>query len=168
MKNKHVLEIILNFNISSFLNFFDCMHIKIIFFTSQSTSWPDLVSPFSKLWYMLFWYTVNLYFPCTPTTSYATLQVPGHIIFSWSSWISSALEPPPGDLLNIVFLKVSYPGPLKVIHTLLDIPPLSLHLFTSLTLYRWPIPFAFQPLLLQLTHVLLNNLASCFTFYSLL
>ena len=51
MKIKHVLEIILNFNISSFLNFFDCMHIKIIFFTSQSSNWPDLVSPYSKLWY---------------------------------------------------------------------------------------------------------------------
>ena len=51
-KNKHVLEIILNFNISSFLNFFYCMHIIFFFFsTSQSSSWPDLVSPYSKLWY---------------------------------------------------------------------------------------------------------------------
>ena len=27
------------------------MHIKNIFFTSQSLSWPDLVWPYSKLWY---------------------------------------------------------------------------------------------------------------------
>ena len=41
----------MNFNISSFLNFFDCMHIIIIFFTCQSARWPDLVSPYSKLWF---------------------------------------------------------------------------------------------------------------------
>ena len=28
------------------------MHIKIIFFTRQSSSWPDLVSPYSKLWFL--------------------------------------------------------------------------------------------------------------------
>ena len=30
------------------------MHIKNIFFTSQSSSWPDLVSPYSKLWFIMF------------------------------------------------------------------------------------------------------------------
>ena len=38
---KHVLEIVLNFNIRSFLKFCDCMHIEIFFLASRisSSSW---------------------------------------------------------------------------------------------------------------------------------
>ena len=45
IKFKHVLEIILNFNITSLFNFFDCMHIKNNFFTSQAPGRPAKISP---------------------------------------------------------------------------------------------------------------------------
>ena len=39
-------------------NFFDYMHMKNIFVTSQSRSWPELVWPYLKLW-LISWITVE-------------------------------------------------------------------------------------------------------------
>ena len=48
IKIKHVLEIILNFNISFHFNFFYCQHIKNIFFTSQAPGRPAKISKFDR------------------------------------------------------------------------------------------------------------------------
>ena len=75
----------------------------------------------------------------------------------WTSWIYSASEPPPDDLLNIK-LHISSPETIEAdSHSLNYFPLFSLHLFTFLNLCRWHVPFEFIHLLLQVAPVLLNN-----------
>ena len=54
------------------------MHIKHIFFTCQSSSWPDLMSPYSKLW-----------FKQSMKGSLAKLScAPGSLPWLWPRWLA--------------------------------------------------------------------------------